>query len=107
MFELGSDLVPEAWVVEPLEELVAHDHGAGEESPVGQQEVLDVGGVHHRVLLYQVHGQTLRRTLREMVYEEKRFNVCFESQVLCHCEDTKGNFPHLCGQYFFLFYSQR
>lgn len=40
-------LVPETGVVEPLQELLAHDHGAGEEGPVGQQEVLDVGGVHH------------------------------------------------------------
>lgn len=40
-------LVPETGVVKPLQELLAHDHGAGEEGPVGQQEVLDVGGVHH------------------------------------------------------------
>lgn len=62
-FELEADLVPEAWIMEPLEELLAHDHGAGEEGSVGQQEVLDVGGVHHRVLLYQVHSQTLLRAL--------------------------------------------
>lgn len=48
----SSYLVPETWVVEPLQELLAHDHGAGEEGPVGQQEVLDVSGVHHRMLLY-------------------------------------------------------
>lgn len=57
-------LVPETGVVEPLQELLAHDHGAGEEGPVSQQEVLDVGGVHHRVLLNQVHGETLRCALR-------------------------------------------
>lgn len=44
---LLSYLVPETGVVEPLQELLAHDHGAGEEGPVGQQEVLDVSGVHH------------------------------------------------------------
>lgn len=44
---LLSYLVPETGVVEPLQEFLAHDHGAGEEGPVGQQEVLDVGGVHH------------------------------------------------------------
>lgn len=54
-----THLVPETGVVEPLQKLLAHDHGAGEEGPVGQQEVLDVGGVHHRVLLHQVHGETL------------------------------------------------
>lgn len=57
-------LVPEAGVVEPLQQLPAHDHGAGEEGPVGQQEVLDVGGVHYRVFLHQVHGETLRSALR-------------------------------------------
>lgn len=57
-------LVPETGVVEPLQELLAHDHGAGEEGPVGQQEVLDVGGVHHWVFLHQVHGETLRCALR-------------------------------------------
>lgn len=40
-------LVPETRVVEPLQELLAHDHGAGEEGPVRQQEVLDIGGIHH------------------------------------------------------------
>lgn len=40
-------LVPETGVMKPLQELLAHDHGAGEEGPVGQQEVFDVGGVHH------------------------------------------------------------
>ncbi len=44
---LSLYLVPETGVVEPLQELLAHDHGAGEEGPVGQQEVLNVGGVHH------------------------------------------------------------
>lgn len=56
-------LVPETWVVKPFQELLSHDHGAGEEGPVGQQEVLDVGRIHHRVLLHQVHGETLRRAL--------------------------------------------
>lgn len=56
-------LVPETGVVEPLQEPLAHDHGAGEEGPVCQQKVLNVGWVHHRVLLHQVHGETLRRAL--------------------------------------------
>lgn len=45
-------LVPETGVVEPLQKLLSHDHRAGEEGPVCQQEVLDIGGVHHRVLLH-------------------------------------------------------
>lgn len=59
----GRYLVPETGVVEPLQEPLAHDHGAGEEGPVCQQKVLNVGWVHHRVLLHQVHGETLRRAL--------------------------------------------
>ena len=50
--------------MKPLQELLAHNHGAGEEGPVGQQEVLDVGGVHHRVFFHQVHGETLWCALR-------------------------------------------
>lgn len=57
-------LVPETGVVEPLQESLAHDHWAGEEGPVRQQKVLDVGWVHHRVFLHQVHGETLRCALR-------------------------------------------
>lgn len=56
-------LVPETRVMEPLQELLAHDHGAGEEGPVCQQEVLNIGGIHHRVFLHQMHGETLCRAL--------------------------------------------
>lgn len=45
--------------MEPLKQFPAHHHGAGQEGAVGEQEVLNVGGIHHRVLLHQVHGQTL------------------------------------------------
>lgn len=58
-----SYLVPETGVMEPFQQLLAHNHGAGEEGPVCQQEVLDVGGVHHGVFLHQVHGETLRCAL--------------------------------------------
>lgn len=56
-------LVPEAGVMEPLQQFLAHHHGAWQEGAVGKQEVLDVGGVHHRVLFYKVHGKTLWRAL--------------------------------------------
>lgn len=52
-------LVPEAGVMEPLQQFLAYHHGAWQEGAVGKQEVLDVGGVHHRVLFYKVHGKTL------------------------------------------------
>lgn len=67
-------LVPETWVVKPFQELLSHDHGAGEEGPVGQQEVLDVGRIHHWVLLHQVHGETLRRALI-IQNEDRRLQV--------------------------------
>lgn len=33
--------------MEPLQQLLAHHHGAGQEGPVRQKEVFDIGGVHH------------------------------------------------------------
>lgn len=57
-------LVPEAGVMEPLQQFPAHHHGAGQEGAVGEQEVLNIGGIHHWVLLHQVHGQTLSCALQ-------------------------------------------
>lgn len=51
--------VSEAVDFEPLEQLLADLHGAGEEGAVGEEEVFDVGGVNHRWLLHQVQYQTL------------------------------------------------
>lgn len=86
-------LVPETRVVEPLQELFAHDHGAGEEGPVCQQEVLDIGGIHHWVFLHQMHGETLCRALFKIGGE---FNLCnlihvIHMWALLRCEPRSQN----------------
>ncbi len=60
-------LVPEAGVMEPLQQFLAYHHGAWQESAVGKQEVLDISGVHHRVLFYKVHGKTLFCALKKKI----------------------------------------
>lgn len=74
-------LVPETRVVEPFEELLAHDHGAGEEGPVRQQEVFDIGGVHHWVFLHQMHGKTLCCALFKIVVAfDNLYNLIYNVQ---------------------------
>lgn len=63
--------------MEPLQELLAHDHGAGEEGPVRQQEVFDISGVHHRVFLYQMHGETLCCALFKIVVAFDSYNLTY------------------------------
>lgn len=60
-----SNLIPEGRVVKPLQQLLAHFHWARQECPVGQQEVLYEGWIHHRVLLHQMHHQPLGGALRQ------------------------------------------
>lgn len=80
-------LVPETRVVEPLQELLAHDHGAGEEGPVCQQEVLDIGGIHHRVFLHQMHGETLCRALFKIGVEINTYHLIHTPYK---CKPTSG-----------------
>lgn len=80
-------LVPETRVVEPLQELLAHDHGAGEEGPVRQQEVLDIGGIHHWVFLHQMHGETLCRALFKTGVEFNLYNLIHITYI---CEPSLG-----------------
>lgn len=51
-----SNLIPEARVIKPLQQLFAHFHWARKESPIGQQEIFDERWIYDRVLLHQMHG---------------------------------------------------
>ena len=45
--QYSTHRVSEAVNFEPLKQLLANLHGAGEEGAVGEEEVFNVGGVHH------------------------------------------------------------
>lgn len=74
--------IPEGVHLEPLKQLLANFHGVRQEGPVGQQEVLDVCGVHDRWLLHQVHDQTFWGSLlvakrhQAMRYRKHRTHAC-------------------------------
>lgn len=48
-------LIPEAGVIEPLQQLLAHFHWAGKKGPICQQEVFYKCWVYYRVLFHQMH----------------------------------------------------
>ena len=74
--------VPEAVHLEPLQQFLADLHGVWQEGPVGQQEVFDVGGVHHRRLLHQVHDQTLRSSLERKIYQHTHIRIQGEKHTV-------------------------
>lgn len=88
-------LVPETRVVEPFQELLAHDHRAGEEGPVRQQEVLYVSGVHHWVFLHQMHGEALRCALFRRVVFTYTHNIPIWAFLSCESWGHNGGFLYL------------